>query len=98
MLYSRKATCTPSPLPMFFMPVKAGAAVSSDMQPRPIRIHEYRGTDLRREILAAHLIRGPQSFADPLVATFQQAQADPLAQRRGETDRGHVAFHVFRAD
>src|SRR5258708_35111084 len=98
MAYSRKAACTPLPLPIFSMPKKAGTAVSSDMQPRPIRIHKYRRTDLQREVFAANRIKGPQLFADPLGATFQQAQANPVAQRGGETDRGHMAFHVFRAD
>src|SRR5258707_2627093 len=98
MAYSRKAACTPLPLPISSMPEKAGAAVSSDMQPRPIRIYKYRRTDLQREVFAANRIKGPQLFADPLRATLQQAQADPLAHRRRETDPGHLAIHGFRAD
>src|SRR4029078_5150284 len=68
----------------------------SAIEAHPLGIDKHRIAYFDFDIAAAHRIVGAHVLANALGSVLQQAETDPVAERRRERDGGHVALIVVR--
>ena len=67
---------------------------AADTERPPLWIDETGRPHLHQDIAAAHRVEGAHDLAVPLRPARQQAEAEPMAERRRERDRGDIALIV----
>src|SRR3990170_978849 len=79
------------------MPASAdsGRRCRSDTEALPFHVDEAGRPPLHQHVAAAHRVIGAHDLTVPLWSAREQAEAEPMAERRRKRDRGDVALVVL---